>query len=47
MSVTFSNAKSPDAAGEADIAIMAADVSISLGLHSGYAKAAANVPLSR
>jgi hypothetical protein len=32
-------------AGEADIAIGAMDVSISLTLHSGYAKAAAIVPL--
>jgi hypothetical protein len=32
-------------AGEADIAIAAVDVSISLPPHSGYAKAAANVPL--
>jgi len=30
MSVTFSNAKSPDDAGEADIAIMIANVSILL-----------------
>jgi hypothetical protein len=29
--------------GEVDIAIMTADVSISLALHSGYAKAAASL----
>jgi hypothetical protein len=32
-------------AGRADIAIMTADVSISLSLHSGYAKAAASFHL--